>query len=195
MLNKYDCLEKLAARRDQEVIISTMSVAEAWKKLSDTPLDFASADSAMGHAADFAYGIALAQPQRRIITLNGDGSMLMCLGTMVTIAHKLPTNYVLVIIDNGSYEVTGSQPLPSVGTFDFASIARGAGIEKVYTISTMEDFDLKLEQLYNEPGPLVFIWKVAKADEPPPKLSPSIKRRAWTLHEAICGLTKNSKDR
>jgi sulfopyruvate decarboxylase subunit beta len=185
MMDKYECLRKLAQRRDQEVIISTMSVAEPWESVSNTSLDFASANSAMGHAADFAYGIALAQPQRRIITLNGDGSMLMCLGTMVTIAHKLPTNYVLVIIDNGSYEVTGSQPLPSVGSYDFAAIARGAGIEKVYTISSMDTFDEMLPSLFEEPGPLVFIWKVARADELPPDLHPSIKQRVWRLRNAL----------
>lgn len=185
MLDKYECLKKLAQRRDKEVIISTMSIAEPWQQLSNNPLDFASVNSAMGHAADFAYGLALAQPQRRIITLNGDGSTLMCLGTMVTITHKLPTNYVLVIIDNGSYEVTGNQPLPARGTYNFAILAQGAGIEKVYTISEADEFDDKLPCLFEETGPLVFIWKVAEANEPPPDLHPSIKQRAWRFRKAL----------
>ena len=86
MLNKYTCLEKLAARRKDEIIITNMGIAKPWENLSDGPFDFASVDSGMGHAADLAHGLAIAQPERRVITLNGDGSMLMCLGTLVTVA-------------------------------------------------------------------------------------------------------------
>ena len=56
MLDKYECLRKLAARRGPgDVVVTTMSVASPWAGISDGPLDFASVDSAMGHAADFAY--------------------------------------------------------------------------------------------------------------------------------------------
>ena len=88
MLNKYTCLEKLAALRKDEVVITCMGAAKPWEKLSDTSFDFASVDSAMGHAADFALGLAIAKPDKRIITINGDGSMLMCLGSFVTLAQR-----------------------------------------------------------------------------------------------------------
>ena len=71
MLDKYTCLKKMAARRTDEVIVSTMSVAMPWAELSDGPLDFASVESGMGHAADFAYGLAMARPERRVIILMG----------------------------------------------------------------------------------------------------------------------------
>ena len=64
-----------------EVVVTTMSVTRPWGRLSSHDLDFASADSAMGHAADLALGIALARPDRTVVCLNGDGSMLMSLGT------------------------------------------------------------------------------------------------------------------
>jgi sulfopyruvate decarboxylase subunit beta len=99
MLNKYTCLEKLAARRKDELIITCMGTAKPWEKLSNTDLDFASVDSAMSHAADFALGIAIAQPALRVITLNGDGSMVMCLGTFVTLAQRPCKNYAMVIIE------------------------------------------------------------------------------------------------
>ena len=125
MLDKYACLAKLAARRQNELVVSTMSVAMPWAQHSDGPLDFASVDSAMGHAADFAYGLAMAQPQRRVIVLNGDGSTLMCLGTFVTIAQHPLDNFTMVITENGTYEVTGNQPVPGAGRIDYAAIARG----------------------------------------------------------------------
>ncbi|HCK60195.1 MAG TPA: thiamine pyrophosphate-binding protein, partial [Gemmatimonadetes bacterium] len=62
-----------------------MSVVRPWGILSDSDLDFASADSAMGHAADLALGLALAQPARKVVCVNGDGSMLMSLGTLATV--------------------------------------------------------------------------------------------------------------
>ncbi len=86
LLTKDQLLRPLAALRTNEVVVTCMSVTRPWGRLSDHDLDFASADSAMGHTADLALGIALAQPSRKVICLNGDGSMLMNLGTLVTIA-------------------------------------------------------------------------------------------------------------
>lgn len=185
MLDKYTCLEKLAAWRKDEVIITCMGTAKPWEKLSDTPLDFASVDSAMGHAADFALGVALARPERRVITLNGDGSMLMCLGTLVTVAQYPCSNYALVVIENGAYEVTGNQPVPGAGMIDYAAIARGAGIKKVYTVEDEEAFDDHLHTLFNEPGPVVFVWKVAPGHEPVPQFKDSIADRLRRLREAL----------
>ena len=62
MLDKYNCLQKIAAKRTDEIVVTTMSVAMPWAELSDGPLDFAHVESAMGHAADFAHGLAIAQP-------------------------------------------------------------------------------------------------------------------------------------
>ena len=188
MLDRYDCLRKLAARRGpDDVVVTTMSVAMPWADLSDGPLDFAHVDSAMGHAADFAYGLALAQPGRRIIALNGDGSTLMSLGTLVTIAHRPVANYTMVIVENGTYEVTGNQPLPGAGDVDFEAIARGAGLKRVHTISEPDDFDARLSQHFEEEGPAVFIWKIEPGNEPVPKPSLPIAHRAGRLRRALIG--------
>ena len=104
MLDKYRCLEKIAARRTDEIVVTSMSVSMPWAAHSDGPLDFAHVDSAMGHAADFALGLAIAQPQRRVFVINGDGSTLMCLGTLVTLAQRPAPNMI------------ASDPLGSAGT-------------------------------------------------------------------------------
>ena len=185
MLNKYNCLEKLAAIRKDEVIITCMGTAKPWEKLSDTAFDFASVDSGMSHAADLAHGLAIAKPDKRIVTLNGDGSMLMCLGTLVTLAQRPCKNYVLVIIENGTYEVTGNQSVPGSSFIDYETISRGAGIEKAYTVETEEEFDLRLPQVFNEAGPVVFIWKVESGNEPVPLFKDTIAVRAERLKEAL----------
>ena len=80
---------------------------------------------------------SLAQPERGVIVVNGDGCMLMNLGSLVTIANH-PTNLYLIIIDNGQYEVTGGQPTAGAGHTDFAGLARAAGIQRAYSFDNVE---------------------------------------------------------
>jgi sulfopyruvate decarboxylase subunit beta len=185
MLDKYTCLKKLAAKRTDEVFVTTMSVAMPWAELSDSPLDFAHVESAMGHAADFALGLAIAQPKRRVFVINGDGSTLMCLGTLVTLAQRPAANLTMVITENGTYEVTGNQPVPGADRIDYEQICRGAGIKNVYTITDEAEFDAQLERHFTGEGPQVFIWKIEKASEPVPKPKLPIRERAHRLREAL----------
>ncbi len=185
MLNKYTCLEKLAAGRTDEIIITCMSTAKPWEKFSDTALDFASVDSAMGHAADLGLGIAIAQPKRRVIVLNGDGSMLMCLGSLVTIAQRPCENYAMVIFENGTYEVTGNQDVPGSAFVNYEAIARGAGIEDVYTVEDEEAFDERLSLVFESKGPCVFIWKVEPGEEPVPTFKETLANRVMRLRGAL----------
>ena len=185
MLDKYNCLQKIAAKRKDEIVVTTMSVAMPWAELSDGPLDFAHVESAMGHAADFAHGLAIAQPDRRVFVINGDGSTLMCLGTLVTLAQRPAPNLTMIITENGTYEVTGNQPVPGADRIDYEQICRGAGIEHVFTISSEADFDAHLDRHFTGEGPQVFIWKIEKATEPVPKPKRPIRERAHRLREAL----------
>src|SRR5438552_13802039 len=126
MMTKDELMAPLARARQDAVVVTTMAAVRAWARHSTSEFDFASADSAMGHAADLALGIALAQPQRKVICLNGDGSMLMTLGTLVTAAQSGATNFILFVIENGTYEITGNQPVPGTGLVDFVAMARAA---------------------------------------------------------------------
>jgi len=132
MLTVAQLLEPLARHRTNEAVVTTMSAVRPWGLLSDSDLDFASADSAMGHAADLALGIALAQPGRRVVCVNGDGSMLMCLGTLATAVGAAAANFVLVVCDNGEYEITGHQPVAASGRLNYAGLAEAAGFRSVY---------------------------------------------------------------
>jgi sulfopyruvate decarboxylase subunit beta len=185
MLDKYECLKKLASRRRDEIVVTTMSVADPWARLSDGPLDFAMVESAMGLAPPFALGLALAQPQRRIILLNGDGSTLMCLGTLITIAQNPPDNLTMVIAENGTYEVVGNYPIPGAGLVNFETLARGAGFDDVYTIEESNDFDARLPLHFEGKGSRIFIWKIQRAVEPVPKPVPYIRERARRLRQAL----------
>lgn len=152
-LTRDQLLEPLATARTDQVVVTTMSVTRPWGRLSSHDLDFASADSAMGHAADLALGVALARPDRFVVCLNGDGSMLMSLGTLATVTGAGTANFLLVVVENGTYEITGHQPIPGRGRVDFAALARGAGFPRVFAFHEAEAWARAVPDLLATPGP------------------------------------------
>jgi len=153
MLTVAQLLEPLARHRTNEAVVTTMSAVRPWGLLSDSDLDFASADSAMGHAADLALGIALAQPGRRVVCVNGDGSMLMCLGTLATVVGAAAANFVLIVCDNGEYEITGHQPVAASGRVNYAGLAEAAGFRNVYRFDDARAWADAVPDVLDAPGP------------------------------------------
>src|SRR4051812_42319944 len=131
MMTSRQALEVLAAHRGNRIVVTTMGAVAVWPALSDTPLDFAYLPSAMGQGAALGLGLALAQPGRGAVVVNGDGGMLMSLGSLVTLASH-PADVFLLILDNALYEITGGQPTAGAGRVDFAALARAAGIRRTY---------------------------------------------------------------
>lgn len=164
-----DALEVLSIHRGERVVIATMSAISVWPQLSDSPLDFAYMPSAMGQGPSLALGLAMARPDIGAIVLNGDGSMLMSLGSLVTLANH-PANVFLVTLDNGIYEITGGQPTAGTGHTDFAGMARAAGIRRVYEFDNADTWRTNAGETLSGPGP-VFIWLkvVGKVGEKTPK--------------------------
>jgi thiamine pyrophosphate-dependent acetolactate synthase large subunit-like protein len=107
----------------------------------------------MGLASSHGLGLALGRPDKRVIVLDGDGSLCMNLGTLVTIGAVAPKNFVHFVGHNGTYEANGGHPIPNK-TVDFAGIARSAGISKSYTISDIADFEARIAGLLEEEGPV-----------------------------------------
>ncbi|MFI5229117.1 MAG: thiamine pyrophosphate-dependent enzyme [Gemmatimonadales bacterium] len=142
-----------AARGARDIVVTTMTPARDWMLLPAHPLDLVLVPSAMGGAPSLGLGLALAQPNRRVIVLNGDGSMLMNLGALVTIAESRATNLFLVVFQNGTYEVTGSQRLPGGASVDFGAIARGSGMTSTYDYASDSAWSADVARLIAAPGP------------------------------------------
>jgi sulfopyruvate decarboxylase subunit beta len=106
--------------------------------VKDRPENFYMLGS-MGLASSIGLGLALARPERKVMVLDGDGSVLMNLGTLATIAHHAPENYLLVILDNGCYGSTGSQPTCTYLGTDLFALAKAAGVKKVGLVERAED--------------------------------------------------------
>ena len=180
-----EALEVLAKHRGRRVVISTMASIAVWPQLSDTGLDFAYIPSAMGQGPPLGLGLALAQPEHGTIVINGDGSTLMNLGSLVTLANH-PANVYLVIIDNGIYEVTGGQITAGSGHADFAAMARGAGIKRVYTFDATAAWSAKAGEALSEPGPVVIVLKVeARMGQKTPLPPRSMLEQIARLKEAL----------
>lgn len=155
-MSHREALEVLALHRGTKVVVTTMTAVGLWPSISDTPRDFAYLPSAMGHAPGIALGLALAQPGRGVIVVNGDGSLLMNLGSLVTLAQN-PADVFMLVMDNALYEVTGGQALPGGGRVDYAQLARGAGIERVCKYETLAEWQAGAAEALTGPGPVV-IW-------------------------------------
>ncbi|MDE0898399.1 MAG: thiamine pyrophosphate-dependent enzyme [Longimicrobiales bacterium] len=153
MLTTAQLLHPLASHRTNEVVVTTMSAVRPWGLLSDSDLDFASADSAMGHAADLALGVALARPERKVICLNGDGSMLMSLGTLATAVEAGARNYVLIVSDNGAYEITGNQAVAAAGRLDHAALADASGFRSVFAFDDARAWAEAVPAVLSAEGP------------------------------------------
>jgi sulfopyruvate decarboxylase subunit beta len=167
MMTKAQALAPLAACRTGEVVVTTMGTVRPWAAHSSHELDFASADSAMGHAADLAIGIALARPERKVICLNGDGSMIMTLGTLVTAVENGASNLVLFVIENDSYEITGNQRIPGAGKTDFAAMARAAGFPRAYAFDDPAPYAAALPEILGGTGPVLVALRVEPGRESP----------------------------
>ncbi len=185
MMTLREALEIVAAQRGQRIVVAAMSSGGVWPSLSDTPLDFIYIPSAMGQGPPLAQGLALAQPERGVIMLNGDGCMLMNLGCLVTLAHR-PANVYLLIVDNGLYEVTGGQPTAGSGHTDFAGLARAAGIQRVYSYDRAGGGGSGGAAALAGPGPVVVHLKVeGRIGQKTPKAPRTMAEQIQRLRQAL----------
>ncbi len=154
-----EALEVLAARRGQHIVLTTHGSVDLWVSLSDTSLDFAYVPASMGQGPALGLGLALAQSRHGVVVVCGDGHLLMSLGCLVTLANHA-ANLFLIVMDNGVYEVTGGQPTPGAGRTNYAGLARAAGIHRLYTCETVEEWRGVAVQALSGPGPVVIWLKV-----------------------------------
>jgi phosphonopyruvate decarboxylase len=160
------CFRLLAEHRADAIVVPTYTSAFEWMRASPSPLNFLSV-GAMGQASSHALGLALGFPDRKILVLDGDGSLLMNLGSLVTIANAAPKNLVHFVSENGCYEANGGHPIPGRGTVSFAGLARAAGYPHVFEFDGMNRFAAELPAVLKLQGPVFATLKVVAGDPPP----------------------------
>ena len=190
MIQPLDALRAIAEQRGEAVAVSTMTTVEPWHRFSPSELNV-TCIGFMGGASSLGLGMALAQPERRVLVLDGDGSLLMQLGSLVTIAGAAPPNLYHFVFKNGVYAVSGSQAIPAQDRVDFAVMARGAGYAQTYSFDNLEDFRVRLPEVMASRGP-VFVQLVTEEvpDAPTPSsigAGASFPREAETARAALTG--------
>jgi thiamine pyrophosphate-dependent acetolactate synthase large subunit-like protein len=145
VMNRFDLSQRLVRllKNDEAIVAGIGNTNFDLWAAGRRPQNFYMLGS-MGLAFPIALGVAIAQPQRHVIGLEGDGSLLMQLGALATIAAHKARNLTMIVWDNQSYQITGSQPTATAGVADIVDVARGCGIKQSLWARSPEDFEAQV---------------------------------------------------
>jgi sulfopyruvate decarboxylase subunit beta len=139
-MKRYDCLKAIAPHFGEELVVTNLgAVRHEWQALRPHPGNYHLQN--LGLTSSMALGLALALPHRKVVAFDGDGSLLLNLGSLATIANQHPKNLIHVVFDNECYESSRGAPTATAGQADLAAIARGAGFANVTTANSVAEFE------------------------------------------------------
>jgi len=189
-LNRRESVAKILSHRGDALVVASLgNPTYDTSAAGDDPRNFY-VWGAMGGACMVGLGLALAQPERRVLVFAGDGEMLMGIGSLATIAVQQPPNLKIIVIDNEHYGETGMQPAHSGRGVNIAGIAAACGFPAAYMITTQVELDEKAAEICSRPGLECVVVKVAASVEPsslPSRDGPYLRSR---FREAILGQGK-----
>jgi thiamine pyrophosphate-dependent acetolactate synthase large subunit-like protein len=167
-MKRYDCMKALAKYLDRElVVLSLGGSVDEWYNAAPHMREASLFQQQLGCVTPQAFGLAAGLPHRRIVSLDTDGGLLFNLGILATLGNEQPKNLFVVVWDNECYQSIGGPPTHTAsGRVDLAAIARGAGIEKAFTVTALADFESHCAEGLKAPGPYLLIAKVSSGVEP-----------------------------
>ena len=162
-MTRYECLKILAALlKDEDLVVTALGwVAGEWHSIRPKKSNLYQIN--MGMCTPLCLGLALALPHRRVIALESDGSVLLYLGNLTTLANKRPKNLTVIVFDNQCYLATGGLPTATAGVTDLAGMARAAGIANSYEAKTLSDFEGQARGALSREGPSYIVAKMDAA--------------------------------
>lgn len=175
MMRIAEALQAFRPHRGDAIVVPGRG-GRYWKDLTTQEnLDVPLGDPAMGGHAGFALGLALAQPQRRVVLFDSEGDILMSLGILATIAEQAPANFYHFLLDNEVYATTGGQPVPNAKNVAYDKIALGAGYPRAYAFTEIGALSGEIAGIFAQPGPVFVALKV----DPEIENEPIGRRRRW----------------
>jgi len=166
-MQREEAIAALAAARDGALSVATMQTVLAWHEAGQAATDHVDNMGCMGTASALGLGLALARPERRVFVFDGDGSLLMQLGSLATIAGARPRNLVHLLFKNGVYHTSGAQEIPGGLTVDFVTMARGAGYRAAFAIGELDELERRLPSLLKDEGPILVELHTTLAEQTP----------------------------
>lgn len=161
VMNRFALTKRLVAQLEhEEAVVAGIGNTnfDLWEA-GQRPQNFYMLGS-MGLAIPIAFGVAIAQPQRHVIALEGDGSLLMQIGCLATVAMQRPKNLTMIVWDNGIYQITGSQPTASASVTDLVAVARGCGLANSAWAADEDDFDRLVAAALKGDGPTLIAARI-----------------------------------
>ena len=166
MMKRDEMLKAFARHRKDEIVVAVYMAAQEITHISPNDLNY-TFTGAMGQGSSHALGLALGRPDRRVVVFDGDGSLLMNLGSLVTIANQAPKNFVHCLCENGTYETNGAVPIPRAGQIRFKDLAKTAGYRNTYEFSDLAEWERELPSILKEDGPTFVDLKVEPGEAYP----------------------------
>jgi thiamine pyrophosphate-dependent acetolactate synthase large subunit-like protein len=175
MIHTAEVLQVFQQYRGDAIVIPGRG-GRHWVTISTCPQrDVPLGDPAMGGHASFALGLALAQPDQKVVLFDSEGDVLMSLGALATIAEQAPRNFYHFMLDNECYATTGGQPVPNAKNIAYDVVARGLGYPHAFAFDKLEDFSQNIKAILDLPGPVFVALKVM----PEIENEPIGRRRRW----------------
>ena len=168
MFDSEDMFRAFQPHRDESIVIVTGTSGRSWLDVTTKPERDLTLQGAMGQTTSAALGFALSQPKERVVLFDSEGSLLMNMGILATIAGKKPNNFFHFLMDNECYATTGGQPVPNAQDINYAGMAREAGYAASYEFDNLEDFTNNIEQIMKQTGPVFVAMKVVPKIENEP---------------------------
>jgi thiamine pyrophosphate-dependent acetolactate synthase large subunit-like protein len=147
--------------RDDDIVVAVYGTAVDWHALRPNPLNYFSV-GAMGLAASHGLGLALGRPDKRVIVIDGDGSLTMGLGALTTVAGAAPKNFIHILWENGVYQANGGHPLPAQGIADYAGMALAAGYRSAHRFEFAANLEQQIGDILDEEGPVFVDLKIER---------------------------------
>ncbi len=160
MIRLVEMLKVFQEHRGDAIVIPGRG-GRHWVTISTRPnRDAPLGDPAMGGHASFAFGLALAQPDKKVVVFDSEGDLLMSLGVLATVAEHQPTNFYHFLLDNGCYATTGGQPVPNAKNIAYDMLARASGYTHTYAFDNLETFSTNIKRILADAGPVFVALKI-----------------------------------
>ena len=160
MIKAVAVFKAFQPHRGNAIVIAIGTSGRHWRDFSVYEKRDVIIGGAMGQATSAALGLALAQPDEKVVMFDAEGALLMNLGILATIAGQKPKNFFHLLMDNEVYATTGGQPVPNGQEIDYAGMAKEAGYATAYNFDNLEDFVTNLGKIMEETGPVFVALKV-----------------------------------
>ncbi len=160
MIESQDVFKAFQPHRGEAIVATTGRAGRHWRDISTSENRDITLGGAMGHTASAAFGLAMGLPDEKIVLFDAEGSLLMNLGVLASVAGQKPRNFYHFLLDNECYATTGGQPVPNAQEINYAGMAREAGYASTHQFDDLEDFVTNVGSILEETGPVFVAVKI-----------------------------------